>query len=90
MRHTAHLLDMNAEEIFAACVRLLNWLAVWCGTDYVTINVVIFCMIWPAVTLLLIMWVWYERRLRRLAEYKLGIHDCRVVRSWWSAPGRRL
>jgi hypothetical protein len=41
-------------EVFDLCVRLLYWGADLFGTDYVTINVVIFCIIWPILTLLLI------------------------------------
>ena len=41
---------MNAEQIdniFMACVDLLNWMADLIGWTYEEINVIIFCVIWP-------------------------------------------
>ena len=42
------------QDIFDLCVRLLCWLADMLGTDYVSINVWIFCVIWPIITVGLI------------------------------------
>lgn len=61
------------ERVFYTCVRILETLARWCGTDYNTINVVIFCMIWPAVTLLLLFWAMYERKQRKIAEWRITV-----------------
>ena len=40
--------------IFRQCVRLLEWAARKLGTTYNAINVWIFCVIWPAITIGLI------------------------------------
>jgi hypothetical protein len=40
--------------IFRQCVRLLEWAARKLGTTYTAINVWIFCVIWPAITIGLI------------------------------------
>ena len=42
----------NIDKIFNACVDLLQYLADKFKTDYNTINVVIFCIIWPVITIL--------------------------------------
>ena len=41
-------------RIFQLCVDLLLWLARLLDTSYEAINVWIFCVIWPLITLLLI------------------------------------
>ncbi len=38
------------DRIFDVCVELLVWLAEKCGTTYNAINVWIFCIIWPLIT----------------------------------------
>jgi len=40
--------------IFDLCVKLLVWLARKLNTTYETVNVWIFCIIWPLITLLLL------------------------------------
>ena len=54
------------------CVNLLLWLAAMTGTTYEEINVIIFCMIWPLLTLGLVALCLVQRaqirRLRRLAS----------------------
>ena len=60
-----------ADNIFQWCVDLLLWLAAMTGTTYKEINVIIFCVIWPLLTLglvalCLVQWA-QIRRLRRLA-----------------------
>lgn len=40
---------MNA--IFNQCVELLNWLANLLGMSYVEINVWLFCVIWPIISM---------------------------------------
>ena len=56
-------------RIFNLCVDLLVWLAGLLGITYEEINVWIFCVIWPLITMLLIavvVWQYYLiRRLRR-------------------------
>lgn len=42
------------DRIFYLCVRLLQWLAKKLGITYNEVNVWIFCVIWPLVTLALI------------------------------------
>lgn len=36
--------------IFDWCVVLLEWLAKYTGTTYQIVNVLIFCIIWPLIT----------------------------------------
>jgi len=46
--------------IFQGCVSFLEWLAAVLGTDYMTINVVVFCIVWPLVTVIetgLLLWI---------------------------------
>ena len=42
------------DRTFSLCVLFLLWLAPKFNTDYRTINVWIFCIIWPIVTISLI------------------------------------
>ena len=59
------------DSIFQGCVDLLLWLAAMTGTTYKEINVIIFCVIWPLLTLGLVALCLVQRaqirRLRRLA-----------------------
>ena len=48
--------------LFNLCVVFLVWLAKVCHTDYETINIIIFCVIWPAITLGLMAWVYSLRQ----------------------------
>lgn len=41
-------------DIFDLCVQLLHALAQAAGTSYKTVNVVLFVLVWPAITL----WLW--------------------------------
>ncbi|MEZ5669819.1 MAG: hypothetical protein R3F55_20755 [Alphaproteobacteria bacterium] len=55
------------DAIFDWCVTLLVEAARLLGITYEEINVWLFCVIWPALTLLLLAWnVALRRRLRRL------------------------
>lgn len=38
------------DTVFDACVQLLLWLAALTGATYKQINVIIFCVLWPALT----------------------------------------
>jgi len=41
-------------QLFDRCVELLRWTAEKCGITYEAINVWIFCIIWPLLTVALI------------------------------------
>ena len=50
------------DKAFIGCVNLLEWLAKKLGTTYKSVNVWIFCVIWPIITLALIaavIWQWF-------------------------------
>ena len=52
---------------FSLCVELLVWLAHLLGMSYEEVNVWIFCVIWPLITLLLIaVVVWQCFIIRKL------------------------
>jgi hypothetical protein len=61
-----------ADRVFQWCVALLVWLAGVTGTTYKEINVIIFCVIWPLLTIGLIGLCIFQRaqirRLRQLAS----------------------
>ena len=53
--------------VFDLCVRLIEWLAGLLGTTYVAINVWIFCVIWPLLTVgLIVVVVMQHKRIRSL------------------------
>ena len=53
--------------VFYWCVRLLEWMAGILGTTYVAINVWIFCVIWPLLTVgLIVVVVMQHKRIRSL------------------------
>lgn len=55
------------DSVFNGCVDLLVWGAGCLGMSYKEINVWIFCVIWPAFTLLLIgVAIWQQIKIRRL------------------------
>ena len=49
------------DRLFWACVRFLHWLAGKWGTTYEAINIWIFCVLWPALTVALIVIVLWQR-----------------------------
>ena len=56
------------DAIFDFCVLLLVFLADQLGTTYKTVNVWIFVIIWPVITLALIgIVIWQHLKIRRLA-----------------------
>jgi hypothetical protein len=57
------------QRIFDSCVDWLHWLAAQFGTDYVTINVVLFCVIVPLVFLTLLLFAYWQ--YLRAEHYKL-------------------
>lgn len=56
------------EIVFSGCVWLLDTLAAFLGTTYVAVNIWIFCIIWPVLSL----WaIWYILKLRKkLKKYE--------------------
>lgn len=55
------------DAAFDLCVRFLMWLAGVLGISYNEINVWIFCVLWPVLTLVLIVAViWQWRKIRGL------------------------
>mgnify|MGYP006976769016 CR=1 FL=1 len=51
------------KQIFGWCVSLLEWLAEKLGMTYEAVNVWIFCVIWPLLTLALVaalVWRWIK------------------------------
>ncbi len=61
-------------DIFNLCVNFLNWLANVTGTSYVFVNVVIFCFIWPLLTV----WMGFKilqlsKKVKRLSMLLKGI-----------------
>ena len=58
------------QTTFDLCVTFLVWLAELLHTDYVTVNVVIFCIVWPAVTIGLIVYS-YQQYVDKEAYRKL-------------------
>ncbi len=50
-----HGLTMTkTDKVFKGCVDILNWTAKKTGMTYVQVNVWVFCVIWPAVTVWLV------------------------------------
>jgi MprA protease rhombosortase-interaction domain-containing protein len=60
------------DQVFDLCVWLLVKLAERLGTSYEAVNVWIFVVIWPALTLALIGLAVYQRRRIRRLENLLG------------------
>jgi hypothetical protein len=55
--------------LFDLCVRFLLWLAGLLGVSYQAINIWIFCILWPAFTLaLIVVVIWQRRRIRALEQ----------------------
>lgn len=53
------------DQVFWWCVMLLKWGARVTGTTYQEINVIIFCILWPAFTVfetVAIVYLWRKRR----------------------------
>lgn len=51
------------EQIFGTCVLLLMGLAALLGISYEAVNVWIFCVIWPLITVAetaTILWLWFR------------------------------
>ncbi|MBZ0165308.1 MAG: hypothetical protein K8I00_00775 [Candidatus Omnitrophica bacterium] len=52
---------MMSENVFNLCVTMLLEMAEWTGMSYKQINVLIFCILWPIVTVVL---CWSNLKLR--------------------------
>jgi len=67
--------------LFDLCVKILLWLADLFGVSYNTINIWIFCIIWPIITLFLIVLVVRQHlRIKQLTDEiinKLGANNRR-------------
>ena len=50
------------KEVFKGCVDLLLWVASKTNATYETVNVVIFCLLWPVITVILIAVIVWQRR----------------------------
>ena len=52
-------------EVFDGCVAILTWLARLCHCSYEAINVLIFCVLWPMLTVWLATWcvLWYTEAM---------------------------
>ncbi len=61
------------DAIFDLCVQILLGLANLFGVSYNTINVVIFCVVWPILTIVLIVIVVRQRMVIR--KYRQTIHE---------------
>lgn len=61
----------NPELMFALCVQILHSLAETFNMTYEQINVLIFCFLWPILTVGLILWIW--RLKKQLKFYKTRI-----------------
>ena len=66
--------NATIDFLFDLCVDILLWLADLFGVSYNTINIWIFCVIWPIITVVLIVIVirqhWCIRRLKLKLEKK--------------------
>ena len=64
------------DAVFDACVRILLALAGWTGLTYKEINVWIFVILWPLLTLAMAAWILIQhRRIRRLTRGADGSHE---------------
>ena len=60
------------QYLYYRCVELLQWMAKFLGIGYQTINVWIFCILWPLLTLALVFIVLKQQRTIRLRRIKLA------------------
>lgn len=66
---------VDIETVFSRCVQLLSWLSVQIGVSYEAVNVWIFCIIWPALTLALLIMVVRRRRPRRQSTDAFALRE---------------
>lgn len=51
--------------VFDACVNLLLFIGALTGLSYNAVNVIIFCVVWPVLTLALLVIVFMQRKPRK-------------------------
>jgi hypothetical protein len=62
------------DNVFQWCHDFLVWLAAATGTTYKEINVIIFCVIWPLLTIVLIVVCLVQRaRIKKLQEQTVSL-----------------
>jgi hypothetical protein len=49
------------DRTFNGCVEILIWMAGLCGISYEAINVIIFCILWPTLTVWMAIAIWRQR-----------------------------
>lgn len=49
------------DRAFNSCVEILIWMAGLCGISYEAINVIIFCILWPTLTVWMAIMIWRQR-----------------------------
>jgi hypothetical protein len=49
------------DSVFRLCVDILVWLAGIFGVSYEAVNVAIFCVLWPLLTLFMALVIWCQR-----------------------------
>ena len=54
--------DTIINRVFDWCVQVLLWLGAMLGISYRAINVWIFCVLWPAFTIALLIIIYRQRR----------------------------
>lgn len=59
------------DALFDICVEILLWLADVFGVSYYTINIWVFCIVWPIFTIVLIVLLIRQRRSIRKLEQDL-------------------
>ncbi len=64
--------DPFIDACFESCVEILAWLAELFGVSYYTINIWIFCVIWPVFTVLLIVVVIVQYLKNQEAQATVG------------------
>jgi hypothetical protein len=63
--------NSTINNIFTGCVNLLLYVGGLLGLSYNTINVLVFCVIWPVITAGLMAacgWLWFTRQKTTLAK----------------------
>ena len=71
------------DTCFGLCVNILLWLADLFGVSYNTINIWIFCIIWPVVTVVLLVIVVRQHiRIRRFREMAASIGRGADTKQW--------
>jgi hypothetical protein len=59
------------DEMFDICVEFLRWMASGLGLSYEAVNVWIFCVLWPVVTMALVVLILIQRIKIRALQHEL-------------------